>query len=83
MIGRALPASTAAEAIRVARALGAHRYVAGRLVLVHALAFDALAVPDALPGIEDALRWARGALEDPDVDAASKDERLVRAASPR
>jgi len=76
-----LPASTAAEAIRVARALGAHRYVAGRLVLVHALAFDALAGLEALTALKEALLWARRVLEDPDVDAASKDERLFRAAS--
>jgi hypothetical protein len=79
-----LPLTTAAEAIRVARALGAHRYVAGRLLLVHALAFDALAtsLAPADAALEEALRWARYVLQHADIDAASKDERLFRAASP-
>lgn len=81
MIARPLPVSTAVEAVRVVRALGAHRYVAGRLVLVHALAFDALDVPE-LPGpLADAVAWARAILSEPEVDAASKDERLFRVAS--
>jgi len=77
-----LPVSTALEAVRVARALGTHRYVAGRLVLVHALAFDALDLPDIPACLAEALGWARAVLRDPDVDAASKDPRLIRAASP-
>lgn len=81
MIGRPLPVSTAPEAIRLVRALGAHRYVAGRLILVHALAFDALDVPDADPPLAEAIAWARAVLSDPDVDAASRDERLLRTAS--
>jgi hypothetical protein len=32
-------------------------------------------------GVEEAVSWARRVLEDPDVDAASRDERLFRAAS--
>jgi hypothetical protein len=76
-----LPVSTAEEAIRVARALGGHRYVAGRLVMIHALAFDAQDVLLPSPALAEALVWARGVLADGDVDAASKDERLFRSAS--
>jgi len=87
VLARPLPVETAEEAIRLVRALGGHRYVAGRLVVVHALAFDAIDVgPDAQgevgPAIEEALAWARGVLADPDIDAASKDPRLFRPASP-
>jgi hypothetical protein len=82
MISIDLPVSTSVEAIRVARALGMHRYVAGRLVLVHALAIDAIDAPDSPQALAEALTWARGVLRDPDVDAASKDPRLLRAATP-
>jgi hypothetical protein len=81
MIARPLPVAMAADAIRVVRALGAHRYVAGQVVLIHALAFDALDVPEFLPPLAEAIGWARAVLADPDVDPASKDERLVRKAS--
>ena len=79
MLATPLPVSTAAEAIRVARALGAHRYVAGRLVLVHAFAFDALAVAGTSPALEEAMGWAREVLGNADIEADSKDERLLRA----
>ena len=82
MIATPLPISTAQEAIRVARALGGHRYVAGRLVMVHALAIDAQDVPEPSSTLTEALVWARGVLADPDVDAASKDPRLFRSAAP-
>jgi hypothetical protein len=81
VIARPLPVSTAVEATRLVRALGAHRYVAGRLVLVHALAFDALDLQGASPSLAEAIAWARSVLASPDVDAASKDDRLYRAAS--
>jgi hypothetical protein len=64
------------EALRVVRTLGAHRYVAGRLHLVHVLAFAAL--PGGLPGLEDACAWARTMLAGQDVDAASREEALWR-----
>jgi hypothetical protein len=82
LLATPLPVSTAAEAIRVARALGAHRYVAGRLVLVHALAFDALDVPGASPALFESIAWAEKVLAAPDIEADSKDERLFRSASP-
>jgi hypothetical protein len=81
VIAKPLPVSTAAEAIRVVRALGAHRYVAGRLVVVHAFAFDAIDLPDAPPSVGDALAWSRRALGPSDIDRASKDPRLFRNAS--
>jgi len=84
MIGHELEATTGREMVRVVRALGQHRYVAGRLHLVHAFAIDA-----AFAGGDDAVRaalgeakaWADGVLADDDVDKASKDERLHRRAT--
>lgn len=65
------------EAVRVVRALGAHRYVAGRLHLVHAFAFAA--VPDDASGaLGPARAWAQGTLDDARIDAASRDEALWR-----
>ncbi len=85
MIGREIPARTGAEAVRVVRALGAHRYVAGRLHAVHALAFDAVVaacgdapIPEPLAA---ACAWAHRTLADPSIDADSKDPRLVREAT--
>ena len=51
------------------RALGKHRYVAGRMHFVHALAAC------------DVLDWARDVIADDTVDKASRDERLVRPVS--
>lgn len=73
MIGLSLGVLTADEVGRLVRALGGHRYVAGRQLLVHALALEHVG--------GEAQRWAREVLADPDVDAASRDERLVRACS--
>ncbi|HLK38503.1 MAG TPA: hypothetical protein VKU41_17190, partial [Polyangiaceae bacterium] len=81
MIAFDLGATRVDEALRVVRALGAHRYVASSLHLVHAFAFaaaDASAVEEVLgPG----GRWARAILDDPSVDASSRDERLWRRSS--
>ncbi len=82
MIARELPLTSAEEAVRLLRALGGHRYVAGRLVLVHAFAVAALDEPGAPAALGEAIAWARSVLADPTVDLASKDERLLRAASP-
>jgi hypothetical protein len=80
VIGRELPARTPDEVARLIRALGGHRYVAGRLLLVHAFVFDALG--DA-PGEElaDAVGWARALLGGGQIDPASRDERLWRRAT--
>jgi hypothetical protein len=81
MLARPLLASTGEEAVRVIRALGAHRYVKAHLHLVHALAFDALAHAEA-PELSDACEWARGVLADSSIEADSKDPRLLRTATP-
>jgi hypothetical protein len=75
-----LPVREGGEAARVVRALGRHRYVAGRLHLVHAFAFEALREEDD-PALAGALAWSRGVLGDAAVDRASRDERLWRSAS--
>lgn len=67
-----------AAAVRVVRALGAHRYVAERLHDVHAFVFEAAHSDDALT---EAKAWASSVLADPDVDRNSKDPRLVRRAT--
>lgn len=77
MIAYSLGAVRADEAVRVVRALGSHRYVAGRLHLVHAFAFAA--VPDDAGGVlAEGRDWSARVLSDPDIDAASRDERLWR-----
>ena len=63
------------EALRVVKALGSHRYVAGRLHLVHAFAFAALAGEP--PGLDEARVWGRAVLAS-SVDPASRDELLWR-----
>jgi hypothetical protein len=72
-----LGATSADEALRVVRALGGHRYVAGRLHLVHALALASLG-DDAGGVLAEGRAWAQAALSTPDLDAASRDERLWR-----
>jgi hypothetical protein len=71
MDARELLAKTGEEAARVVRALGQHRYVASRLHLVHAFAFEAA-------GPEEPAAWARGVVAARDIDLGSKDERLWR-----
>jgi len=57
--GHPLLIADAAAAARAIRALGGHRYVASRLILVHAFALDAAA---PLAGLEGARAWAEGAV---------------------
>ena len=83
MIARTLPARTPDEIARLVRALGSHRYVAGRLHLVHAFVFDALAGGADQEELHEAEAWARGVLASPEIDRASRDERLWRRASER
>lgn len=64
------------EAVRVVRALGSHRYVAGRLHLVHAFVFAA--TPAGVAELAEARAWAEATLARGDVDAASRDEALWR-----
>lgn len=75
MRAMSLGAVRADEALRAVRALGAHRYVAGRLHLVHALAVAAL---PPVAGLEGACAWAESVLRDGDIDPASRDEALWR-----
>ncbi len=70
MIGIELPLTTVDEACRVVRALGGHRYVAGKQLLVHALVLAECAGEAGL--------WAKETLANADIDAASRDERLWR-----
>lgn len=78
MVGCEIDAKTGEELVRFVRALGQHRYVAGRLHLVHAFAIDAAG---EVPGLAEARAWAAGVLADDTVERDSKDERLVRRAT--
>jgi hypothetical protein len=74
MEGHVLPARDATDVGHLVRALGGHRYVAGRLILIHAAAFQCVA-GDVL---SDAQAWAASVLADREIDASSRDERLWR-----
>jgi len=84
MIGHEFPLTHAEEALRVIRALGAHRYVAGRAHMVHAFAVVAAGSdPAAGETLDDARQWALGVLNDDvldeeAVDANSRDPALLR-----
>jgi hypothetical protein len=84
MIARALPARTPEEVARLVRALGSHRYIVGRLHLVHAFVFDALA-PFDQEELREACAWGRDVLGDEarGIDRTSRDERLWRRATER
>ena len=73
MWDRDLPVASGDDAIRLVRALGKHRYVAGRMHFVHALAACDLE--------GDLGAWAIGVLADETIEKASRDERLVRRAT--
>lgn len=81
MIGCEIEAHTGDELVRFVRALGKHRYVAGRLHVVHAFAIEAAARATADPALDEAAAWAARVLGSGVVDLASKDERLFRRAS--
>lgn len=74
MVGHELPVTTVDEVLRLVRALGKHRYVASRGIHVHALVAALVDAPEL-------SRWAHGVLADPDIDPASRDERLMHQAS--
>jgi hypothetical protein len=78
VIALSLGATRVDEALRAMRALGAHRYVAGRMHLVHAFALAAAPAGEALA---QAGAWARATLADPGIDATSRDEALWRRCS--
>jgi hypothetical protein len=70
------------QALRLVRALGAHRYIAGRLHLVHALCIASIG-DDAGGTLADARAWAVATTDHrpPGLEVASRDERLWRACS--
>jgi hypothetical protein len=78
MIAVSLGVASVDEALRVVRALGAHRYVAGSLHLIHAFAF---AAGGDAPELAAARAWAAATLAGGEVDPASRDERLWRRSS--
>jgi hypothetical protein len=78
MIAVELPAADVEALLRGVRALGAHRYVAGRMHMVHAFAIASAHVAAGPPELTEATAWAEGVLGDESIDAASRDERLVR-----
>jgi hypothetical protein len=78
MIGIDLQVTTAPELARLVRALGGHRYVAGRLHLVHAFAYASLSEAGLRDGLDEAIAWAAAVLDDATIDPSSRDERLFR-----
>lgn len=81
MIAFELPAHSVDDVVRVVRALGSHRYVAGRLHLVHAFVFAAAGGDGKTSALDAARTWAEGVLADESIDKDSRDERLLRRAS--
>jgi hypothetical protein len=77
VIGHEIDARDGEELVRLVRALGQHRYVASRLHLVHAFAIEAAGIAGD-PALSEARAWAERVLADPEIDRASKDERLHR-----
>jgi hypothetical protein len=80
MFGTELDDVTGEELVRFVRALGKHRYVDGRLHVVHAFAVEAAHAATADPALDEAAAWATRVTTGP-IDLASKDERLFRKAS--
>jgi hypothetical protein len=80
VIGHEIDARNGDELVRFVRALGQHRYVASRLHLVHAFAIEAAGLAGD-PALAEARAWAEEVLADPEIDRASKDERLHRRAT--
>jgi len=82
MFGTEIEVASGEELVRFVRMLGKHRYVAGRLHLVHAFAFEAASAATADPALDEAAAWAARALSSGGaIDLGSKDERLARAAT--
>ena len=81
MIGHEIDARNGEQLVRFVRALGQHRYVSSRLHLVHAFAIEAACAASDDPSLAEAMTWAMTVLRDPDIDRASKDERLHRRAT--
>lgn len=80
MFGHELEDVTGEELVRFVRALGKHRYIDGRLHVVHALAVEAAHVATADPALDEAAAWATRVATG-SIDLATKDERLFRKAT--
>lgn len=80
MFGAELEDVGGEELVRFVRALGKHRYVDGRLHVIHAFAIEAAHAGAADPALDDAAAWARRVTSGP-IDLATKDERLFRKAT--
>lgn len=81
LAGQEIPATTGDDLVRFVRALGKHRYVSGRLHLVHAFAIDAASKARPDEALTEAASWAKRVLDDSSIDRGSKDERLLRRAN--
>jgi hypothetical protein len=79
MEGHELPIERGAEAARVVKALGSHRYVLGRAHDVHVLAVEA--ARESLGEHAELVAWADSTIATPGIDLLSRDERLVRRVS--
>jgi hypothetical protein len=79
MEGHELPIERGAEAVRIIKALGSHRYVLGRAHDVHVLAVSA--AREFLGEHPELVAWADALLATKDVDVLSRDERLMRRVS--
>ena len=78
MISLELPATDVEGLLRAVKALGAHRYVAGRMHMVHAFAVASAHVAAGPPELAEATAWAEALLADEAIDHASRDERMWR-----
>lgn len=77
MFGAELEDVGGEELVRFVRTLGKHRYVDGRMHVVHAFAVESAHAATADPALDDAAAWAKRVIGGP-IDLATKDERLFR-----
>ena len=80
-VGVELPVTNVEELLRTVRALGGHRYVAGRAHHVHVFALASLGEAGVTEGLEAAMQWAEAITGDATLDLSSRDERLYRPSS--
>jgi hypothetical protein len=77
-----LPVEDGRTAARLVRALGQHRYVAGRTHLVHAFVFDAASGMPAAPEVlAEGRAWAATVFADTSIELDSRDPRLYRTST--
>jgi hypothetical protein len=80
MFGHELDDVTGEDLVRFVRALGKHRYVDGRLHVLHAFVVEAAHAATADPALDEAAAWATRVFSGA-IDLATKDERLFRKAT--